>query len=805
LRKKKNLKKFLISTTSIKFQDFLKMSFSFEERVNAKYCNILAKISFKQFKQFYSASELQQDGNEMELTTQFNLLRNYCQSMIKNGYKRVSTYGYAGNKTEGRIYLKDTTMGLQRIWNKFRGVLSDGITRDLDMVNAHPTILANLCSQHGIISSNLNIYINARKEIFDKLKESDGILKDDAKFLFLKSINDSNTTDKFNKKRIKSKEFLEFDKEMKHVQSRLCSLHPELYKECQKTKSTNPEGSLVNLLLCKIENELLQKVIKHITQLYGFQVSVPMYDGLMFFINEKVKETDTEFIRKLNLLTNDVGIKWAFKQHNCDIKEILDNMQVDDNVNFFIGETEQDVANYCIDNIFDKKLLKCQKEVYVYDNLIWTKDDTSNIIARELGKHDLYIQMSKGDKLISKDTKGQDSLTKLIMRNVKVDNDFIENSYLDTLYKICFENGFYNFKDGIFHKYTKDNIPLTTRLNNRVYTTDKSKYNDIFTKILYPTFNIKFDEKGVIQDYINLQRLQYMKFILHKLARMTAGHIESKEWMMLLGDRNSGKGIITLLFELGFTSYITSTLSANFVATKKMGGTDTSKLYSWMDKFDFSRICFINEIANSVDSQGNHEVKFDSEIIKKLTSGGDKIQCRNNFTNERSFHIQCSFVMCCNDEPIFTSNDAKDYLVKFEMPCRFLTDETYNSMSDKNKTQFIRQVADQTIKTQFCRDNSVIDSFINLIFEAYTWNIECPELIRNEQMQDERETDYSTVLDLFNKTECEDDKLTTNEIYEACKAKKIPFTKDKICKILHKAAFPRFRTSTTRGFTNISL
>lgn len=780
------------------------MSFSFEERVNPIYCNILAKISFKQFKQFYTDSELQQDGNIMELTTQFNLLRNYCQSMIKNNFKRVSTYGYVGNKTEGRIYLKDS-MGLQRIWNKFRGILSDGITRDLDMINAHPTILAYLCSQNNIPCPNLNIYVNSRKEIFDKLKEADGILKDDAKLLFLKSINDSNSIDKFNKKRIKSKDFIEFDKEIKQIQSRLCSLNSELFKECQKTKPKNPEGSLVNHLLCKVENDILQKVIKHISVIYQLQVSVPMFDGLMFFINEKVKETDEDFIKKLNQLTSVIGIKWAFKEHNCEIKDILDNIQVDDNVNFFIGETEQDVANYCIDSIFYKKLLKCQGEVYVYDNKIWTKNDTSNVIARELGKHDLYIQMSKGDKLISKDTKGQDSLTKLIMRNVKVDDDFIENSYLDTLYKICFENGFYNFKEGVFYEYTKDNIPLTTKLNTRIYTNDKSRYNDIFEKILYPTFNIKYDENGVINDDNNLQRLQYMKFILHKLARMTAGHIESKEWMMLLGDRNSGKGIITLLFELGFTSYITSTNSSNFVATKKFGGTDASKLYSWMDKFDFSRICFINEIANSVDNQGNHEVKFDSEIIKKLTSGGDKIQCRNNFTNERSFHIQCSFVMCCNDEPIFTSNDAKDYLIKFDMPCRFLTDDIYNSMSDNNKTQFIRQVADQTIKTHFCREESVIDSFINLIFEAYSWRVECPELIRNEQMQDERETDYSAVLDLFKKTECEDDKLTSIEIYEACKAKKIPFTKDKICKILQKAGFPRYRSAISRGFSNISL
>jgi hypothetical protein len=126
-------------------------------------------------------------------------------------------------------------------------------------------------------------------------------------------------------------------------------------------------------------------------------------------------------------------------------------------------------------------------------------------------------------------------------------------------------------------------------------------------------------------------------------------------------------------------------------------------------------------------------------------------------------------------------------------------------MNDKIKTQFIRQKADPNIKTQFCRDNSVINSFINLIFEAYNWNVECPELIRKEQLNDEVENDYTAVLELFNKTECEEDKLSTNEIFDLCKSKQIPFTKDKISKILNKAGFPRYRTADSRGFTNIKM
>ena len=777
------------------------MTNTFEERVNPTYCNILAKITLEQFKKFYSSAEIDENGDNMEITTQFNLLRNYCADMIKCNYSRISTYKHSGNKTEGRLFLKEK-MGLQRIWNKFRGVLSDGITRDLDMISCHPNLLVYLCKQYDITTNRLNIYVNSRKEILDNLLKDDKIKKDEAKILFLKSINDNEIIDRLGKKKIKNGFFIEFDKEMKEIQNKLSAKFPELLKECKKTKPNNPEGSLVNNLLCKLENEILQKAIKSIQVI--FKVSVLMFDGLMHFTRNDITITDREVIDRLNAVSQEYGIKWDYKEHNTEIKDILDDLEIIDNINFFIGDTEQDVANYCVNNLFKNKLIKCQGEVYIYDNKIWTKHDTINIIAKELGKHDLYITTSKGDRLISKDTKGQDSLSKMIMRNVKVDDDFAESMYLSTLNKICFQNGFYDFTTGLFHVYTDNNIPLTPFIIPRDYTTNKDGYDDLYKKVFYPTFNIKFDDNGVLQDDDNLQRLEHLRFILHKFSKMIAGQNKTKEWMMFLGDRNSGKGIFQELFLNSFCKYITETNSGNFIEKSASGGTDLDKLYAFMAKFEFARLVFMNEVKKALDSKGKNIYKFDSEIIKKLTSGGDLISCRVNNKDARQFHIQSSFIMNCNDEPSYTSQDAKDFLIKFNMPCRFLTDESYNKYSDELKKQFVRQVADETIKTDFCKRTDIIESFTNLIFDAYKWEVKCPDYIKAEMEEEKEETDYSSVLNLFIKVDDASSTLSNKKIMEIIEANKIPFSLDKVSKILVKAGYNRIKLDRfTRGYCNI--
>jgi hypothetical protein len=795
------------------------ITFTFEERVNPTYCDILAKITFKQFKQFYSETELEQNGDSIEITTQYNLLRNYCTEMIHNNYTRLSTYHYSGNKTNGRLFLKDK-MGLQRIWSKFRGVLSDGITRDIDMSNAHPVLLAFICKLHKIECTKLNRYIHTRQECFADLYKTDKIVASDAKILFIKSINSCNPVDTFKKKTIKDSFFISYDQEMKAIQSKLCTIYKDLYNELKKTKPNNAEGSLVNHLLCIKENELLQKIMTAIKTYY--KPSVPMFDGLMFFDNTDSGITDDALIELLNKVTLAEGIIWSFKPHNCEIKEILDNIDVTNNVNFFIGDTELDVAMYCVNHIFKNKLVKCQSEVYVYDNKIWTKNDTPNIISKIIGYHDLYIGSDTDDNLISKSTKGQDSLTKMIMRNVITDNKFNKKMYQQTLQKLCFQNGYYDFKLSKFIEYKDDNIPLTPFIIDRDYVVNKNAYADIYKRVLYPVFNIILDDNNeIIETDSNLQNVQELKYMLHKLARMIAGHaINDKQWLIFKGTRNSGKGLLYALFKNAFENYVNVTNGNNFLARPTFG--EESKLLAWINDFEFTRIIFTHEITILFDKNGKSISSLDGNLIKKI-SGGDELDCRINHKDARKFHHQSTLVICCNEVPKIIPDDALQNLHTFNMPCSFFTDEAWDNKDEVEKLEYpLRRLADPDIKTEFCNNIDVINSFMNLIIEAYNWKVKCPNKIKEEKKSESSESDFARFMNLFEFTlkdnticdkcnnsnkdiYCEDHIVYNSRIEELLMINRINITKQKICKLLSNITFLKaiYTSTKKRGFIGL--
>ena len=263
----------------------------------------------------------------------------------------------------------------ERIWNKFRGVLCDGLNIDIDMVNAHPCILQYICRQNNIICICLDSYIANRTQLLSSLMNECKITKDEAKILFITSLNKDTEVLLINKKqKIKNTFFLAFDAEIKTIQKRLCELNPDLVKEITKKGKDNVGGRLTNQLMCKLENEILQLAMKEAKKA-GIVVNVPMFDGFMCNSTSMGNITIATLIHTLNTFTNDYGIKWSHKEHNTEIAEVLDAMVIENNVHTYLGKNEVDVAQYCVNHILDKKIYICNGEVLIYNNLIWSNKD----------------------------------------------------------------------------------------------------------------------------------------------------------------------------------------------------------------------------------------------------------------------------------------------------------------------------------------------------------------------------------------------------------------------------------------------
>jgi hypothetical protein len=789
--------------------------FFFKEAVNSKYCDILAKLNFDQFMEIYKQAEPSKHNIPTdELHVQYNMLIEYCNNMKFNNYSMQMEYGYANNKTDGRIFLKNT-QGLQRLWSKFRGILVNDLMLDVDMVCAHNTILLYICKRHNIPALQLNNYVTNRELCLLSIMNDDKIERDEAKKLFLISINDCKPITKHGKYLIKSQLFKQYDAEMKTIQTRLCELYPVIYRKLNNSSDkTNIPGKLVNQLMCNIENEILLNTIT-LFNTNKYKVAVPMFDGCLIYKPDD-ETPDEHIITLLNENSREYGITWSIKEHNIDLATYIDTLQLTDIKHIFFGKNESELAHYINNVILKGKIYNCNGDIYLFNNSVWTNKNVKTILKPIINCHDLYTINNGKYYNHTKCNIALESLIKFTVDLCETKTNFNTLMYDSTMNKLCFENGYWDFKDTQFHEYNPDNMVYSTFIINRPYNATTSMYDEIYRRILYPMFNIIMDEVSVPLDTDeNKFNMQYIRYILHSFARKIAGHIEDKEWMLLLGDRSSGKGILNALFEYAFEAYVTNAKGEEIICKQKFG--EASKNAAWQNDFEFKRLIFIHEVPFELNSRGKPITFIDGNIIKQLSSGGDKLICRTNNRDERQFHIQASLIICCNDMPPIKPCDAMETVNTFNMPCSFLTNEQYELLSDKKKASIIWRPADKDLKHVFCRNLDVIDSFMNLILEAYTWkDAKKPRKIIEELKEEANEvSDYDRLMMLFEfhtktcdnckNSICYEHIVYNNDIGKLLEDNAIAFSLTKVNRLLLKAGCFKFITNSKRYIGGISI
>lgn len=196
------------------------------------------------------------DGEEDRFTLQH--VKNVLQKFIQGNGKFKSTY----KKSVQDIpkLFRWYSDGIQGIPTKFRGLLCKGMT-DIDMVNAYPSILYNLCIKYNIPCQYLKEYCENRKHILSK---------ECTKIDILKCIN----------KKTKCKGspwFMAFDYEMKHIQQALIPHFTDIYQLC--AGKPNIMGSFMTSVCMYYENMFLEAIIEWIPN----EVAVLMFDGLMVY------------------------------------------------------------------------------------------------------------------------------------------------------------------------------------------------------------------------------------------------------------------------------------------------------------------------------------------------------------------------------------------------------------------------------------------------------------------------------------------------------------------------------------------
>ena len=172
-------------------------------------------------------------------------LKKICKN--KSNVNNVSYLPSKNLKNMGRLFAQSAS--LQNLPREFRGAIG-GNYHDIDMVNCHPSLLLQYCKKNDIKCNNLEHYVNNRDEVINKIMNDYQLNKGDVKQLFLSVMNGGKRegiTDTF---------FAKFKIECERIHTFITSLNQKLYKDVCKRKEFNVKGSLTNIILCTLENDI---------------------------------------------------------------------------------------------------------------------------------------------------------------------------------------------------------------------------------------------------------------------------------------------------------------------------------------------------------------------------------------------------------------------------------------------------------------------------------------------------------------------------------------------------------------------
>lgn len=709
------------------------------------------------------------------------IIKNYLEnSIIYNENQNIIKVNYnQKNKNIGRFFAKGS-LSLQSLPRQIRHTIAKEFYYDIDIVNSQPSILFQYCKKNNIKTPKLKEYIDNRDKILNEIIEKNQITKEEAKILILKITNGGDYN--------KESECLflhNYHHEIKNIHELICKIpENEKYvkigkKNSDKKNGYNKNGSSVNVLLTDIENNILNCMIDCLKTKNIINKNVVLvFDGLMI-LKDDVKQPLEDIIKELQeYIKNkiDYDMKIILKEMNEDIiikEEDIIEREITNNE--IIAMSDNEASDILLEKLKEKyKLCICDNKKYMKINNIWTNDEQT--IENTLIKICLELNIKQYKHCF--DTKAIEptleidgntyylnkfvtysanyinakNIIKTLYCKIEIDNDLNNKIYNSTLKKLCFNNGYYDFNQMKFIN-NFDNIETNIKINMDYPKRNDNDINSIYEKILNPIFGGE-----LLQPF------------LHFIARVMAGESQDKLWSICLGERDCGKGVISDLLSNTFQNYVCS-INANSLKVDKNNGDEAKKL-SWLYHAQYARVLLGNEIANNNIIDGN--------LIKKICSGGDKIQMRCNYTNEINIRIQGTLILFNNDMPKCEPADVFQKLVAFSLPSKFV-DEITEEDEIKNPHY---KLSDSNIK-QFVNNKKICEAFIHIIIDSY--QSKKVKLIENQQVFiDNFKTDDE--FDLFNKnfeiTKNNDDRIKSSDIQEWIKKNNIPMSMAKISNYL---------------------
>jgi hypothetical protein len=342
-------------------------------------------------------------------------------------------------------------------------------------------------------------------------------------------------------------------------------------------------------------------------------------------------------------------------------------------------------------------------------------------------------------------------VVKAIIATLPIREGFGRDLVLNSSMKLLFKNGYYEFLEeqhndtGVYGRFIHGKTFDSGVMIPWEFPLERIQEDIDFVKLKYFQEPFENSEPGLMENFFRA------------LARALAGTPE-KITNLVNGARNCGKSVTLQLMKYCFGDYVTCINAGSFQVSK--GSSDSTRDYSWGLDCEHARVIFISETM-ATDKSGVSEMCGNKlKQFQSMKEGA--ISGRRLYNDQRNFHSIGKGFILCNDPPTFKPHDAYKMVHPYAMPNKFVSIEELNL----NRHQPSYKLADPMIE-QWYRQDKYRDALIFLILESFYPSEVVPTAGMTEDL-DIMEDEVSTSIyeDAFVYTGLMSDKIPAKKVRE---------------------------------------
>lgn len=352
----------------------------------------------------------------------YNKLIEYKNIPLNNSDSRKVIYNQCSDISYGRFYAKDA-LGLQSFKREVRKYISSDYYYDIDMKNAHPTLLLRLFEKYEQpIPLFLKEYVNDRNMAIEKYKLTDKLSI--FKYMFL-----ANAKPKQKDIRVFHNAIFKNLKPVLEEKDKFGYIMEYVKSKNKKKDPTNIDGSFISLVLQKIENDILMKCCEFL----GNSITVLCFDG---FLIKKDVYNDDLLVKIEDYVSETLGwdIKFEEKSMETNWKPIVNDSKLE-KIKVIESRYNQETAEKLLHECMDNKKSSNHSNIEIFFNYVnkflckFTKNQTYGIrmdsnVPFKITNNLVWINSEIGNDIFrfwNKKTKHQNRFSKYVFQVNPVD------------------------------------------------------------------------------------------------------------------------------------------------------------------------------------------------------------------------------------------------------------------------------------------------------------------------------------------------------------------------------------------------